>query len=373
MDHRHVAEISRLFRVEGEFIQAEPYGSGHINDTFAALYNDHGRRYRCLHQRINHNIFKSPRALMENIQRVTEHIDARLLGEGDTDQQRHVLTLIPTQEGDVLLEHETGCWRTYVFIEGAHTYDRVQVPTQAFEAARAFGKFQRAVADLSDPRLHETIPDFHNGPKRFQTFLEVLEKDSCNRAKDAKPEIGFLLENREMFSVLPDLLKAGSIPERITHNDCKFNNVMLDDATSEGACVIDLDTVMPGLIHFDFGDMVRTTTSPTEEDERDLSKVRMEMPMFKALLGGYLSAAGDFLTDTEIDYLPFSGKLITLIIGTRFLTDFLQGDTYFKIHREGHNLDRCRTQFHLVRSMDDQEDEMGRALAKARRESGIAG
>jgi len=210
--------------------------------------------------------------------------------------------------------------------------------------------------DLPGERLHETIPDFHNTPLRFKTLLAAIESDPLNRAQSAAKEIEFALAREAITGILHGLLEDGSLPERITHNDTKLNNVLLDDHTGEGVCVIDLDTVMPGLVHYDFGDMVRTTTCPAAEDEQDLSKVYMQQHMFTALLNGYLETAGEFLTKTEREYLPFSGKLISFEIGIRFLTDHLLGDSYFKIHREGHNLDRCRTQFKLVESIEEQED-----------------
>jgi len=234
----------------------------------------------------------------------------------------------------------------------------VQSPAQAFEAAQAFGRFQSLLADLPAPRLHDTIADFHHTPKRFLALEHAIAADAVNRAAHAKPEIAFALRHQGMRSVL---LEA-NLPERVTHNDTKFNNVMLDDATGAGICVIDLDTVMPGLALYDFGDMVRTTTSPVPEDERDLAKVTMQFPMFEALVRGYLTSASEFLTSAEKQHLAFAAKLITFEIGIRFLTDFLAGDTYFKIHREGHNLDRCRTQFKLVESIEQQETQMNRLV-----------
>jgi hypothetical protein len=234
----------------------------------------------------------------------------------------------------------------------------VQSPQQAYEAARAFGRFQALVADLLAPRLHDTIPDFHHTPKRFAALDAAIHADKANRAQPAKSEIEF---SRQRIAITGSLLAAG-LPERITHNDTKFNNVMLDDQTGEAVCVVDLDTVMPGLALYDFGDMVRTTTSPAAEDERDLSKVTMQFPMFEALVRGYLSSAGEFLTPGEIRQLAFAGKLITFEIGIRFLTDYLTGDTYFKVHRPDHNLDRCRAQFRLVESIEQQEEEMNRLV-----------
>jgi hypothetical protein len=218
--------------------------------------------------------------------------------------------------------------------------------------------FQKLLADLPAPRLHDTIPDFHHTPKRFAALEKAISADVANRAKLAKPEIEFALRHQAITGVL----LAANLPERVTHNDTKFNNVMLDDVTGEGMCVIDLDTVMSGLVLYDVGDMVRTTTSPVKEDERDLSKVTMQFPMFEALMRGYLSPAADFLTPAEKKFLPFSGKLITFEIGLRFLTDFLARDTYFKVHRDGHNLDRCRTQFKLVESIEQQEEKMNQLV-----------
>jgi hypothetical protein len=348
-----VRAIAAQFRIYGEFISAEPYGSGHINDTYCVVFGQAGTNTRYIFQRINHNIFKNPVALMENIQRVTTHLAERMTGA--VDATRRVLTLIPTRTGNGWhVDAEKNHWRAYFFIEKARTYDAVESPEQAFKAAQAFGQFQKLLADLPAPRLNDTIPDFHHTPKRFAALEQALAADVAGRVALAKPEIEFALAHKGITGVLLD----AKLPERVTHNDTKFNNVMLDDATGEGVCVIDLDTVMPGLALYDFGDMVRTATSPTKEDERDLSKVTMQFPMFEALLRGYLAAAGDFLTPAEKELLAFSGKLITFEIGIRFLTDFLAGDVYFKVHREGHNLDRCRTQFKLVESIEQQETRM---------------
>ncbi len=353
-----VAAVTRQFHIHGDFIEAAPYGSGHINDTYCASFDQAGTPVRYILQRINHNIFKNPPALMDNIQRVTQHLGAKLKG---LDQgSRRTLTLVPARDGrPFAVDPEGNHWRTYLFIEKARTYDAVETTAQAFQAAAAFGRFQGLLADLPAPRLHDTIPDFHNTKKRFATLEEAIAKDVAKRVALAGPEIAFALAHKAMAG---ELLDAG-LPERVTHNDTKLNNVMLDDATGEGICVIDLDTVMPGLALYDFGDMVRTTTSPAKEDELDLSKVKMQFPMFEALVRGYLSSAGSFLTPKEKHYLPFSGKLITFEIGIRFLTDFLSGDTYFKIHRPNHNLDRCRTQFKLVESIEAQEGEMNKLVA----------
>ena len=360
MSRHDAGAVARQFQVYGEFVSAGPYGSGHINDTYCAVFNQGGAPVRYILQRINPNVFKAPAALMENVQRVTTHIGRKVANE--PDYSRRGLTLIQTWDGRAWhCDADGNYWRAYIFIENARTYDAVESPQQAFQAARAFGRFQKLLADLPAPRLHDTVPDFHHTPSRLAKLEAAIAADSANRARFARPEIEFALNRKAMTGVL---LAAG-LPERVTHNDTKLNNVMLDDKSGEGICVIDLDTVMPGLVPYDFGDIVRTSTSPAKEDERDLSKVQMQFPMFEALARGYLSTAAEFLTKVERQHLVFSGKLITFEIGIRFLTDFLEGDTYFKVHREGHNLDRCRTQFKLVESIEQQEDQMNKLVERA--------
>lgn len=355
-------KIGSNFQILGDFVDGKPYGSGHINDTFAVSYLQGGAPMRYIFQRINHNIFLNPEELMDNIQRVTQQQHKML--DGQEDASRQALTVIPGKDGKPFYKSEQGnYWRAYIFIEKAKTYDIIETPDQAYQAARAFGEFQKLLVDLPGERLHETIVNFHNTPSRFEAFEKALAEDAHNRAQFAKAEIEFAMAHKEMASVLLNLNAEGKIPERITHNDTKLNNVMIDDASGKGICVIDLDTVMPGLALYDFGDLVRTSTSPAAEDEQDLSKVTMQMHMFEALVKGYLSTAADFLTPTEKEYLPFSGKLITFEIGIRFLTDFLSGDVYFKTHRDNHNLDRCRTQFKLVESIEEQEEEMAALVA----------
>jgi hypothetical protein len=269
--------------------------------------------------------------------------------------------LIPARDGrPFVCDDENNYWRAYLFIEKARTYDAVESPAQAFEAAKAFGHFQKLLADLPPPGLHHTIPDFHNTPKRFAVLEAAIKADIADRVKLVHPEIKLAMQRKTMTSLLLD----AKLPERVTHNDTKFNNVMLDDLTGEGICVIDLDTVMPGLALYDFGDMVRTTTSPAKEDELDSSKVKMQFTMFESLVKGYLTSAGEFLTKAEKQLLVLSGKLITFEIGIRFLSDFLMGDIYFRIHRPCHNLDRCRTQFKLMESMEQQEEQMNKLVEK---------
>jgi Phosphotransferase enzyme family len=354
------AAVARQFQFPGEFLSASPYGSGHINDTWCVVHHHAGALLRFILQRINPHIFRNPVALMENIQRVTSHLASQLPDRPDSS--RRVLTLIPAHDGQAWhVDAEGSYWRAWRFIEQARTYDAVETTEQAFQAASAFGGFQQLLASLPAPRLHDTIPDFHHTPKRFAAFEKALAADVAGRAILAKPEIAFAYARQSIAGLLLD----AKLLERVTHNDTKFNNVMLDDFTGKAVCVIDLDTVMPGLALYDFGDMVRTATSPAAEDEQDLSKVTMQFPMFEALVRGYLSQAGIFLTKAEKRYLAFSGKLITFEQGIRSLTDYLAGDTYYKVSRDGHNLDRCRTQFKLVESIEQQEEQMERLVQSA--------
>ncbi len=361
-----VQAIATCFELSGRFIEAEPYGSGHINDTFAVRFDDGVNRIRYVLQRINHEVFEDIPAVMENFDRVTRHITASLERRDIPDRSRRVMTLVPTRDGSTYYaDPADGYWRAFHFIEEATSYDVLTTHDQAYEVARAFGTFQMMLVDLPGPPLHETIPGFLDGPDRFRAFLDVLESDPLNRAVDARSEIEFLMENAHVFDRLPVLISGGVVPLRVTHNDCKINNVLIDDVTGEGLCVIDLDTVMPGLVMYDFGDMVRTGTCPVAEDCRNLNDVRMDLERFRSLTQGYLASAGEFLTPAEREELVFAGKVITLMLGARFLTDHLQGDTYFKVHRPDHNLDRCRVQFALVRSMANQESAMYEVLEQA--------
>ena len=346
------------FQAWGDFVDAAPYGSGHINDTYQVCASLAGTPVRYLLQRINHEIFKQPDRVMENIVRVTEHLRGRLAAARDADASRKTLTVIPARDGNPCVRDAEGnWWRLYLFIEKARTYDIIESERQAFLAAQAFARFQNQLADLPAPRLHETIPAFHNTLSRLKALDAAAAADAFGRKAEVAAELAFVEARREQCGRLLERHARGEIPERITHNDTKINNVMLDDATGEGVCVIDLDTVMPGLALYDFGDMVRSATAAAKEDERDLSKVFSRIAMFGALARGYLSEAS-FLLPAEIEELAFSGRLITMTIGIRFLTDYLSGDVYFRTHRPGQNLDRCRTQFQMVRSMEEQAAAM---------------
>jgi Ser/Thr protein kinase RdoA (MazF antagonist) len=353
IDQQRVDAAARQFQVAGKLVRAAPFGAGHIHDSYCAVFEDAGVLTRILLQRINHAVFRNPAALSENIERVTAHLALKVAGE--PEKSRRVLSLVPTRDGQFLHVDEAGnFWRAFPFIERTHTYDAVSTPEQAFEAGKAFGQFQSLLVDFPPPRLHDTIPGFHNTPMRFQALEQAIEADIANRAAEARPEIEFALAHQPLASAL---LRA-NLPERVTHNDTKINNVLFDDATGQGICVIDLDTVMPGLAPYDFGDLVRTTTCRAPEDERDLSRVALEFPLFASLARGYLSSASSFLTEAEKQALVLAGKVITFEQGIRFLADHLAGDRYFKIHRENHNLDRTRAQFKLLESIEQQEEKL---------------
>ncbi|MEO5712279.1 MAG: aminoglycoside phosphotransferase family protein [Luteolibacter sp.] len=354
-----VAGIGDRFAVEGDFIESEEIPTGHINTTYRASYQQgDGSIRRYIIQAINRRVFKDPYAVMRNVETVTRHINARVL-RMKHDASGQTLNLFPARNGRSWVEDEQGTiWRCYNFIEGCVTYDIVENARQAYQAAFAFGAFQDLVSDLDAGLIAETIQDFHNTPKRFFRLLDVAAEDPHQRLESVRVEFDFILKREALTKLLIDLANSGQIPTRVTHNDTKINNVMIDAKTDEAVCVIDLDTVMPGLALYDFGDLVRSATNPAAEDEQDLSKVKMEMPLFEALVEGYLDAAADFLMPAEVENLVNSGKLITLELAIRFLTDHLEGDIYFKTHRPNHNLDRCRTQLRLLESMEEQEVEM---------------
>ncbi len=358
------SSIVRQFEFEGDFVLAGPYGSGHINDTYAAIFRVNGTNRRYILQRINHHVFRNPEGLMKNIEIVTDHLRQKILA-ADGDPQRETLTLVPTRDGKCYTRTESGdYWRAYIFIENARTYESVERLDHIYNAAWAFGNFQNMLSDLPASLLTETIPGFHNTKKRFETFLEVVDVDDHNLAQTSKSEIEFVLSKREQTSILVDLIEQGKLPERITHNDTKLNNVMIDDHTGAGICIIDLDTVMPGLSLYDFGDSIRSFANPASEDDRDLSNVQFDLEVFDRYTQGYMEAAGKTLTLLEIEFLPLSATLMTFECGMRFLADHLQGDTYFKTERENHNLDRCRTQFKLAQSMEEHFDEMVNIVEK---------
>ena len=362
VDPAFFREIAAHFALRGELRDVQRYGSGHINDTFVATFDEAGGPGRRIFQRINRNVFRDVPQLMENISRVTRHLAAAAHGD-----RRRVLTLVPALGGEPFYKTPEGeFWRVYLFIEGARSFDRVGNPRQAFEAARAFGRFQQALADLPGARLHESIPHFHDTPRRLEALRKAAAEDVAGRGKEAAGELDFAFRREGEAGRLLDLARAGDIPERITHNDTKLNNVMFDDATGEAICVIDLDTVMPGLSLCDFGDLVRFGANTGAEDEVDPARIDVALPVFEAIVQGYVAGAGAILTKAEWDHLVFAAGLITYEIGIRFLTDYLQGDVYFKIKYPEHNLVRARSQLRLVDRMEAARGAMDAIVRRQR-------
>ena len=350
--------ICSKFALYGDFLVAVPFGGGHVNDTFQLTFDQGGVRLHYVLQRINRNVFRKLEQVMENMDRVTRHLLAKIHA-GKAETRKRTIRLLRTFANQPCVTDERGeVWRAYIFVENARAYDVLETPEQAFKVAQAFGDFQCNLVDLPGPRLHETIPDFHNTPKRLEALRQAIQRDPVGRERRVRREIDFIMKRADETKRLLQLQAEGAIPERITHNDTKVNNILIDDLTGDGVCVIDLDTVMPGLSLYDFGDMVRAGTSPAEEDEVDLAKVGMRFEMYEALYRGFLSSAGSFLTEAERENLPFSGKLITFEIAIRFLTDYLEGDVYFKVKRPEHNLERCRNQLRMVESIEEQSKRM---------------
>ena len=362
-----LARIASHFCIGGEYQRAERVRSGHINEGHAAWFRTPGgeaRRY--LLQRINHHVFNSPERLMENMEAVTAHLRAKLKATGG-DPDREALTLVRTVDGGVLHRTRSGeYWRVTLFIEGASSHEQAAGPGQVRSAGRAFGRFLALLSDFPVEQLHETIPGFHHTPGRVEALRDAVRRDVAGRARAARAEIAFVEDRAATTAELLDLLEAGRLPRRVTHNDTKLDNVLIDDETGEGICVIDLDTVMPGLPAYDFGDAVRSMANTAAEDERDLDRVSLDLEAYEQLAAGYSEGAGGFLTPGEIDSLTTGARLMTLECGIRFLTDHLDGDRYFRIGRVGQNLDRCRTHFKLVHEMESRRAEMVRIVDRYR-------
>lgn len=345
----------------GEVKSICSYGNGHINDTYLV---DLEEGKKLILQRINHEIFKNPEELMENILKVTSHLRKKIEIEGG-DPDRETLNVITTLEGEPYYKDEEGnYYRVYQFIDKAISYDVVKCPEDFYESAVAFGHFQNLLSDFPAQELHEIIPGFHDTKARYARFCQVVKEDKCGRAKEMEEEIQFVLDRLDLAEALGKMQKEGTLPLRVTHNDTKLNNIMLDEKTSKAICVIDLDTVMPGFAVNDFGDSIRFGASTGAEDEIDLEKIECSMELFEIYTKGFLEGCAGRLTQEEVKALPLGAKTMTFECGMRFLTDYLEGDVYFKVHREGHNRDRCRTQFKLVADMEKKWDEMNQIVEK---------
>lgn len=355
--------ICESFRVEGEFVSAVPYGSGHINDTKLVTMKKDGGEVKYVLQRINNNVFKDPAALMKNYVGVTTYL-GNIIEKNGGDKMRETLNVIKTVDGkDFYLSQSGEYWRMLVFVDDSLSYDIVEDPEQFYQSAVAFGNFQYLLRDYPADTLHETIPNFHNTPDRLRLFEEALRADVCGRAKDVQKEIDFVLARREFAGTLEKARAEGRLPLRVTHNDTKLNNILFDKKTGNALCIVDLDTIMPGYSVNDFGDSIRFGATTALEDERDLSKVNFDISLYELYVKGFIEGTKGGLTECEMELLPVGAVMMTYECGTRFLTDYLAGDTYFRTSREGHNLDRARNQFKLVSDMEARLDEM-RAIVK---------
>lgn len=354
-----VEEAIEGFQHEGTLVNTEIWGNGHINNTFLVNFEKaDGSTYKMILQQMNKKVFQKPVELMENVMNVTSYLQERILQNGG-DPARETLNVFPTKDGRPYYIDTAGeYWRAYRFIDGAVCYEQVSCAEEFYQSGLSFGNFQRLLAEYPAETLHETIANFHDTRARFQVFKKAVEEDVCGRVASVQPEIAFVLNHEYLANVFMEMVDKGELPLRVTHNDTKLNNIMIDEKTKKGICVIDLDTVMPGLAMNDFGDAIRFGASTALEDEPDLTKVSCSMELYEAFTKGFIEGCGGRLTEKEIDLMPMGAKVMTFECGMRFLTDYLQGDVYFKTHREGQNLDRCRTQFKLVEDMEQKWDTM---------------
>ena len=360
MDY-NLKEIFERFTAEGTFLSGVTFGSGHIHDTFK-IETAEKEKDDFILQRLNNKIFKNIPELQNNIERVTVHLRNKLNEIPGSDVKRECLNLVISRDGKSWITDKDGSyWRMFLFIPNHHSYDLVDSPDKAYQGGRAIGRFQAMLSDMPGGPLFETIPKFHDIESRLNALNTKIAANPVGRVKNVSKELDQILTRAEEMKTILKLGREGKIPLRITHNDTKFNNILLDQ-NDKALCVIDLDTVMPGYVHYDFGDAIRTATNTATEDETDLSKIGMNIKLFKAYSEGYLSEAGKTLNNVEKEYLAFAPKLITYIMAVRFLTDFIDGDNYYKIHHELHNLQRAKAQLKLVMSMEEQYVEMRRII-----------
>lgn len=343
-------DVAEQFNLQGKVINIEPYGEGHINLTLLVTTDE--KRY--IMQKMNTRVFNDPINLMKSICAVTEHLKARGI---------ETLQVIPTKNGQPFLQGGE-CYRVYDFIENTVTYQTVTDKEVFKNSGKAFGEFQNYLSEFDASMLTETIKDFHNTPKRYENFEKALKENVCDRAKECAKEIEFVLERRDTLDKVVKGLADGSIPLRVTHNDTKLNNILMDAETGEARAVIDLDTIMPGSMLYDFGDSIRFGASTAAEDEKDLTKVHFDIELFKAYAKGYCEAVKDSITEAEKKLLGYGAYLMTIECGMRFLTDYLSGDTYFATKYAEHNLVRCRTQFALAKEMEEQMPKMDKIVSK---------
>lgn len=362
----NIKNVVENFKIDGKYLSHEPYGAGHINDTFAVTFADNksNGNFRMIVQRVNHNIFKDVPGLMQNISGVTDFLRDKIKSRGGNPDRETLTVIRALDDKPYFVDGDGNFWRVYIFVEDTLTLQQAENDEDFYNCGASFGKFIGDLADYPAADLHETIPNFHHTGKRFENLKNAITADKMGRAKDVQAEIEFALAREKDASFLTDKIDSGYLPLRVTHNDTKLNNILMDPATRKGVCVIDLDTVMPGLALYDFGDSIRFGASTAAEDETDLSKVMFDLNLYEVYAKGFLDESKSQLTPLEIELMPWGAKLMTFECGIRFLTDYLEGDTYFKIHREHHNLDRCRTQFKLVSEMEKVWDEMAAVITK---------
>jgi hypothetical protein len=362
-------EAADAFQTGGRLAGVRPLTVGHIHDTYLVTREAGVATHRYILQRINSHVFTAPAQVMANVRRVTEHLKECLRQEGREDEAGRLISVVPAHSGEPWWRDPSGgWWRTYTYVENSCSYDSVEAPDLAYRGARAFGDFARLLGNLPGPRLEETIPHFHDTPARFAALRGAVSSDPLNRAGRASEAIAFAEAREPLARLLAEPRGEGKLPERVVHNDTKFNNVLFDRDSGHALCVVDLDTVMPGLLLHDFGDLVRTTVGTVGEAERDPAGLDLRLPIFEAVARGYLAGAGAILTAEEAGLMREAARVITLELGMRFLTDHLQGDGYFGAVYPGQNLDRARNQFRLLARMEERRGEMERILDKVRRE-----
>ncbi|KAA3660830.1 MAG: aminoglycoside phosphotransferase family protein [Calditrichaeota bacterium] len=349
--------VLKHFRITGQFVDARPFGAGHINDTFL-MRNKHRDADHYLLQRVNHHVFKNIPRMMDNIGLITNHIRKQLQHIPGSDPHRQCMTFLPAIDGNLYFEdRERNFWRVCLFIPNSHSFDRMENSAKAWQGGKAFGQFQKFLTDVPADQLHETIPFFHDVEKRLQTFSQVVKNDPVKRVRKVSQHIKFIENRSDEMRLVLRMAREHKIHQRITHNDTKFNNILFDK-TEKALCVVDLDTTMPGYVHYDFGDAIRTGCNTGAEDDANLENIRLDIDLFSAYTHGFLTETISFLTDTEVETLAFSAKLLTFIMALRFLTDYIDGDNYYKIQFEGHNLQRANAQFRLLEKMEEQFERM---------------
>ena len=358
-----VVEVCRHFNIKGEAVSQCIFTDGHINTTLLLVFDEEGETKKYLIQGINTHVFKNPEELMENIVGVTTFIKKKIIENGG-NAERETLTFLQAETGKYFFYSGDKCWRIYNFIDNAHTCNKIENKQHFENAGRSFGNFQKHLAEYPMGNLHETIKDFHNTPKRFDNLEAAINNNLSGRADNVKTDIEFAMARRADAGRLLDLHAQGKIPLRVTHNDTKLNNILFDDVTNEGICVIDLDTIMPGFSLYDFGDAIRFGGNTTREDDDNLDNVQISLELFESYAEGFLSASAKALTIDEVENLAFSAMLMTLECGIRFLTDYLDGDVYFRTHYPEHNLVRARNQFKLVYEIEQHMDEMNDIVKK---------